>query len=316
MEACQCPWGFQDVVGACEACPADTFRAVGSPPLCVVCASGSSTFGAVGSVGCACVSGTYGSDCAVCPAGAFCPAGASAPLPCFAGAVSEAGSSECGCLNGTARLLRRSGEAYCESLPVGGVVVDGRLGCLPGWTLVVEAECHLCAAGSYAVTYSDGSLALSAGSAALCQPCPVGTYSDSVMRVGGCTRCPPQQTTPGAGAVSISECVCEAPLTKDAVSGGCVGCSGSEYRTASGCEACPAYSVGDGVGCLCSAGYELRGDACVPCPLNTFSPVASNALCIPCSVLGATGAPVGSTSALACTECLPGLSWRFQRWCS
>ena len=336
--ACQCQHGHYRPVPSvldCLPCPADTYRALTASEAdpCVPCPSpGETTLGTVGNVACACAAGLYrlGRTCVPCPEGAYCPTWTREPQQCFAGATSRAGSKsleDCACEGNATRLTRAgTGAYYCVPLGPGmrASASGDRIECVPGWR-TREQQCYLCPSGSYARADAGGNVVLDATTGlAQCAPCAKGTHSSwEELALGGCTACPPMQTTPAAGATSAAQCACPAPLAMNAA-GQCEGCSDRQYATQhDGCLPCPPHSrVGGGRAaapedCLCDKGYQLsEGGACEPCPEGTYAAAASRGRCTPCSLVGATSREVGATSVLSCSECLPGYTRRFQLWCT
>ena len=199
------------------------------------------------------------------------------------------------------------------------------LECLPGWRVLFEQgvlkSCYLCPSGQYALGVD---LVDAVTQMVLCASCPKGTYSGpGGLAVGGCTLCPPLQTTLHQGASSLAECFCPPPLVTNAM-GQCEGCTDRQYVTeGSGCQPCPMHARTSGghatslQDCLCDKGYQLALDGtCEECPEGTYSTTASRAPCSLCSDVGATSTAVGATSVLSCDTCLVGFTRRFQLWCA
>ena len=185
------------------------------------------------------------------------------------------------CTNGTQRaclpgLWSAGGASWCEPCS----------SCPTGWlragdcTAVKDTVCAACPAG-YGC---DGSRTMA--------ECPRGLYSVD----GLCVACPPNHTTPGAGAVSIAECVCESPQRH-----GCDRCGAGAWFVGDACRPCPA-------------GYSCEGYVLAPCPEDTFS---LRGQCAPCAANSHTpsGAAVETDCACdagfvrggrACVACGPG----------
>ena len=180
--------------------------------------------------------------------------------------------------------------------------------------------CQLCPAGYY-----DSAASLSLPAA--CLPCPLNTYNPTLSAIGGCTPCPPQQTTLKMGSTSLDNCTCPSPMIKIAGTG-CIGCAGNQYLVvATGkCMQCPSDSLAQAgasslADCLCMPGfyYHSNDDGCQACPSGSYSSYASNApSCTPCPK-GSTTAGIQTTSITACgassSLCLKGYTWRLGVGC-
>lgn len=369
LSACMCKFGYYLVAktrGPCLPCPVDTFSNVSvsvvpqsssssskPPPGCTPCPANTSTLGAVGATMCACALGyvRLRGMCALCPEGFYCPPCTDADdqctpsdqRACFAGASAPAGShgvSNCTCMGEGLVIASRPKDPtqlYCRRLPLGAVLVQGQVRCLPGWTLSASAAmggdtaCTLCPPGTYArlAPASSTMVALTVNNAPLCVPCPAHTFNPTWSAIGGCTPCPPQFVAP-EGSVALGNCSC--PPSMVPVPGGCSGCLPNQYASASSsanggaCAVCPsnslaqagAASVND---CLCMPGFERNTNAtlfCEPCKRGFYSTHASLTPCAACP-RGSTTASTGATRLAACGEtpdlCRPGYTWRLGVGC-
>lgn len=159
--------------------------------------------------------------------------------------------------------------------------------------------------------------------------CPrTGTYSDAVGATtsGTCTACPPNSTTPAAGAIYSFECSCDLGYTgspgscaqceagkyKDTVgSASCARCPTGTYLNESGatsmdkCVACPANSMSRSGSkelsdCRCQAGFAgPSGGTCTPCKVSEYKEDVGSHDCEICP----QGTYGDTTSATACTRC-------------
>jgi hypothetical protein len=187
----------------------------------------------------------------------------------------------------------------------------------------VLSSCYLCNPGEYAVR--DPSVPNQVNSSYSeyiplnCTRCPIGTYSDSSTTVGGCTKCPGDTKTVGAGSTNIQACGCPYPQVMSQDNKTCVGCLENEYRyNNQSCRKCPLWSRG-GMGaskmedCRCEPGYNpiipklgrpgiMYQEGCIQCPRGTYSSSMSNSPCLPCTN-GGTTAYTGSKSASDCNLC-------------
>jgi hypothetical protein len=352
LSACMCKYGYYLARGACLPCPSDTFSNVSVSLLllgssttttCQACPPNTSTLGTTGATACACALGYVRANgaCVLCPAGFYCPPCMdkdaqcipSDQRACFAGAISPPGSyaiTNCTC-DGPGLVIasrpKDPTQLYCRTLPLGSVVVNGQVKCLPGWSAADGPSCVLCPPGTFAAVASGGtSLLLRAiTNAPVCTPCPPNTYNPTRSAIGECTPCPTQRVSP-VGSVSLANCSCPPGLLP--VPGGCQGCLSNQYATTQpggACAFCPpnslaqagAASVKD---CLCMQGYEGNADSatCEPCKKGFYSTHASNTPCVACP-RGSTTAGNGATRLTACGEtpslCLPGYTWRLGVGC-
>lgn len=334
--------------GGCAACPAETFRgavrlfgarrAAPNPPRavtgqasssCAPCPEGETTFGKVASTACACVAGRRraagGGACVPCPENTFCyPCWDTQTdcrdevnqVDCFRHGVSPPGSTSvlnCTCASGLARLLRpRSdpalpGSYYCLRPPPHAVYdpILQRVACPAGWNSTWDmgqlVACTLCFPGFFFDRQR-------------CTPCPVGTYTALRDTMDACTPCPASLTTRVAGASSAAACGCPPPLVSSA-EGGCKPCAADEFPVDDRCQRCPPNAVMQPgrAECACGAGHQRdAANACVPCPVGTFSAHASNAPCTPCPQGSTTAAP-GAERRGRCGEsaalCLSGYAY-------
>jgi len=157
---------------------------------------------------------------------------------------------------------------------------------------------------------------------------PAGTYSAATGATSHdtCTSCPPNSTTPSAGAMYSFECSCDLGFTgtpgsctscvagkyKDTVgSASCARCPIGTYLATTGgtsekeCIACPANatsSPGSSAvsGCRCNAGYTgPDGGPCTPCSVAEYKEDVGSQSCDQCP----QGTYGNTTHATACISC-------------
>ena len=116
--------------------------------------------------------------------------------------------------------------------------------------------------------------------------CPQGTYGPAPgVGSGGCLPCPPGSISPFAGSPVCTACVEQEVSSPDGVQ--CL-------------AVCPSGSWKKGLGCAhCSAGYQLAGGVCVPCPAGAYS--AESQPCTPCPQ-GYTSPPGAHSCIRICSE--------------
>lgn len=112
---------------------------------------------------------------------------------------------------------------------------------------------------------------------ATCAACPADSYQP-VKGAFECTKCRRHSSTDGlTGSTSASSCICN--------SGYYLECNIGYYCSASAlCLACPAHSSSSpgsmsASSCVCNSNYYMvlanSMYTCVPCPVNSVGPVAS-----------------------------------------
>ena len=199
-----------------------------------------------------------------------------------------------------------------------------QLRCKRGWTLhyyhtnpnsnVNKQQqlrgCALCGRGRFATADPSESGGVAAAAALLCQPCPIGNYSDRTDAIGRCTPCGAGLTTLSVGSTSPANCTCPPGMGRDPLTQKCTGCSLYEYQTRdSACARCPdpnMLTTGNALSveaCLCGPGFaRKRGGVfvCIPCSTGTYSATASAATACTRCAAGQTTLGMGARSKTAC----------------
>ena len=140
------------------------------------------------------------------------------------------------------------------------------LQCSPGHYSDKETDCHECEVGFYASQWGQGE----------CQPCPVGSYSDTAAATG-CIEC-------GSGTFSNSTNSTE-----------CFPCEAGYYQNDEGQSKCIP----------CAAGKSALGTGnqeCLACDRGFHQPVGGEAECIECPA----GKSVNITGQAVCEDCAKG----------
>jgi len=261
-EAFQCVAGWTGIPGACTTCPWGTYKnETGSGP-CIPCGLGYFT-GMVGSILCqACPSGTFTSSqglsvCQNCPAGMYSGIpGSPICMGCEKDTISSIGESSCS---------RCPSNQFTES--VGSSVCLSCVGLVGmGWNQSVDG-CAPCGPGYYSQSLEG-----------VCNPCPMGAFSNISGMDGECFAC-----IPGTFSHSVGSIVCE-PCFPGTFGGNCTPCPSGSYQVmynlSKSCDTCGMGMYSSGLGMSspevcrnCEMGtYWQSSSQCMDCPEHTISP--------------------------------------------
>lgn len=327
---CDLGYGYDAGSAACQPCSIQEYKNTIGSETCQVCASNMLTLpGSVNVEFCLCSPGfTYdGVDsCTACQINTYkAHYGNDNCLVCFDNSVSEAESisqNNCVCKPGYS---------------VDASAADINLKCQPCDTQSYKSEsgmqaCTQCPSNSE--TQTGGSIDASSCLCSIgythdgsnCVPCNKGEFKDAIGNQI-CDTCNALETTDATGSVSNAACICDqgaflsegnciacaAGSYKDVTgSQPCTPCSATSYAAsgASSCINCPANSHSNYAGftktgtiddCICDAGYERSGDACIPCGLGYFKELHGNAeMCDACHA----GQYQDATAQTYCENCV------------
>jgi hypothetical protein len=260
--ACQCKTGFTGAPGACQACPAGTYKRMAGTSACRACQANSVSQS--GSALCACgpgYTGITGDVCVACVAGKY---------------KSVIGSAACIDCAG-----RRNSPAAAPNIT--SCLCDAAYTQLENaaWTYeaVYDRECVACAAGTFkalagvqaCTVCAQNQSSVTAMTVCSCVPgftgpdggpcaeCARGTYKDW-LGSQACTTCPANAQTDRIGSTLLSHCTCNNGHTGPD-GGPCVACAAGKYKNVIG------------------------SSLCVDCPSNTYSTLTSAAVsCTTCLV--------------------------------
>ncbi|MBR1544880.1 MAG: hypothetical protein IJ638_02980 [Alphaproteobacteria bacterium] len=159
-----------------------------------------------------------------------------------------------------------------------------------------------------------------------------GLPANAQQNIYMCKSCPANSTSP-RGALSISDCTCNAGYEKSGES--CSACGTGKYKSSSGngsCSSCtnaPSYAhytsgggssnscpwecnsgfIKSGNSCVCPAGKTLVNGSCQSCDKGTYKPSAGNGSCTAASV----GYYVSSEGATSQSACASAGAWKGQK---
>ncbi|EKX31733.1 hypothetical protein GUITHDRAFT_122074 [Guillardia theta CCMP2712] len=314
---CHCMQGFHGRNGtACQPCPVGTYKipegdfpctfcsdgtystvlASPSPTVCTDCPEHSTSFqpslAYVSS--CVCVPGYTGGSgaCSACPIGTYkATYGADYCSLCPNNTYSEAVAA-----NASATCLD------CRSNSISPAGTGNRMGCecVKGFAYVpVWDECKGCFPGTYKSEVSNRA----------CVICPNSTYNPdhASQQLSDCRACRNFSFAP-AGSISSANCSCL--LAYADVAGTCVFCLPGYVARTSGCELCPAGSIGDDsrLNCIaCQPGKfsSNRSTACYDCAVGSYQQLSNQTFCSACRA-GSYSAAIGANSSVTCRNCSAG----------
>ena len=299
--------------GTCLLGPAGTYSTgLGIPASsqCTLCGAGtySETLGALAATTCVLgPAGTYSTGSGI-PANTQLSLCGKGLYSTVSGAVASATCVKCvpGTYS-TASGLPRS--AQCTLCNAGAYST--------GSGLIDSSTCLLCDKGKYStssgIPASSGCVDCSAGTyssasgkslASDCTTCTAGSYSALSATV--CTSCPPQSSTPSAGATQQDDCKCNAGFSGDPKTG-CDGCPANSYCSAGTTIDCPegyfslagstlashcqcqtdATYVDSRKMCTCRDGFSMINNVadvlgnrrCITCPANFYCSMDATTAC-------------------------------------
>ena len=295
----------------CDSCVLGTFSSIvgaSSAATCISCAAGkfSNTDSATEEITACqpCDPGRYNavigasnsSDCRLCPAGYSNKKAASGSCrKCLKGYRSVEGSRKCNrCAPG--RLAPRegfAGEKCLKALPGTFVALGGAsvVEILPGFRAANCSEnentpqaagctrMEMCAAGTFGIFASNGTIIYSAGVA--CKSCPRGWSSASGLTY--CSECPAGKFTGASGLPACLTCP-RGWFARDKNSTTCRNCPGgwmspADSAVCSGCEAGTS---------------SFDGEYCVDCPSGWIQPMEESSTCLNCPVGWSTKEQIGA----------------------
>ncbi|KAJ1465804.1 hypothetical protein T484DRAFT_1591497, partial [Baffinella frigidus] len=268
----------------CSSCPINTFSSTGSGNVTDCRCNAGYTAGTDGMECTACIAGTYKTytgwgDCSLCSVNTYAtsianPSYASC-LSCPDNMESPPGSKEC---TGDYYCPGGTGTTECvehTSSPPGSSGADNCI-CVGGYQGASGGPCTVCDAGTYC----------SSGDMSVWSWCHAGVKQS----------CPSLSNTPGTGAISVTDCKCNAGYTGPD-GGHCLACASGSYKVSPGAAMC--------TGCVAntysSAGGATSAGTCTSCPGNTWSASHSGMLADCTCVAGYTG-----SDGTACTACIAG----------
>ena len=259
---------------SCVYCTARTYAA-DDRSECILCPENS--YSAVGSSAisnCSCNAGWWGADgaCSRCVPGKFSPNdGAAVCTACAAGTYSNTTASRCvNCKAGSYSAHDKSG---CLSCPANSnsTVASGAVEacyCNAGWWTVNKNNntAFFVCKQIVASCWITGTMTSNPNCG-----CPVNQYEVAILCVDClptdvyCAECPANTGSLSRGN-NITTCVCNAGWTGS--NSVCTACVSGKYKASNGSEECAE--------CVQDSYVSTDNTACLPCPLNTFSPIATD----------------------------------------
>ena len=162
--------------------------------------------------------------------------------------------------------------------------------CRPGWYMASANECALCPG------YPLRTSAVGATSVDACM-CAAGHY----LSAGSCVKCPVNTYKAAVGDGDVSSCLaCDATFTSASGAASC-SCAYGYEESGGSCVARVQCSAG-------SALHPSKPDACVGCPVDTYSSATNTAVgaCVACPHGSWTNGATNASDVSQCT-CRPGM---------
>jgi hypothetical protein len=284
---CQCNAGFTGTAGACQACPAGTYKRMAGSSACRSCQPNS--WSQSGSALCACnagYTGNTGDVCVACVSGKYKNVtGPAACSDCAGNRNSGAGApnvTSCICNAGYTQV---ENAAVSYDVVYAQACVGCEFGKFKGLTGV--QACTTCAQNQSAViasTICSCVAGFTGPDGGPCAECAQGKYKNW-LGSQPCTTCPVNTDTAAIGSALLVNCTCNTGYTgPDGVA--CVACVAGMYKDVMGssaCATCPAdtYSTLTIAAPSCTAcnpgfksfvGSSIVADCCDPNTTNARSP--------------------------------------------
>lgn len=342
--ACVCDAGFYPEGSSCVPCATSTYKPGVGNNSCLSCHANSATLaqGSLSPESCICDDGFGKSagSCSQCAAGSYSDAGECAACP-VGSTSTQSESASCECQPGytlvepscvacdVGKYKVTTGSAVCSDCPVGTYTAspastacdscpahETTLDVGSTWVLSCvcnagfersqsNSSCTGCAAGTYKATIAID---------AVCEACPVDTYSTSRSSVDitVCQSCGGNSSTKGLeGRFSPTACMCDAGY--EGSSGACTPCALDRYSNLSDavseCLLCPngtaTLSLTDDAGdCVCKKGFYNTDphSFCTACPAGKFKAATGNGVCSECPA-DTYSTAAGASSPNACLPC-------------
>ena len=308
--ACQCNAGFTGTPGACQACPAGTYKRAAGTTVCRSCQANSASDS--GSALCACSPGYTGITGEVCVA---CLAGQ------YKGVRGSAACSNCATRRNSPAAAPNITSCICDAaytqvenaaVTYDVVYAQACVACAPGTfkALTGVQACTTCAQNQWSVaamTVCSCVAGFTGPDGGPCAECAQGKYKDW-LGPQQCTTCPANSYTAAVGSVPLSKCVCNTGYTGPD-GGSCAACAGGKYKNVTGasvCVACPAntYSTLTTAATSCTAclagfqsilGSVVVADCCDPNTTIFSSPFYSLSSAAQAALTGTYVARVSSS---------------------